>query len=786
MPAKGGRSSVEQGNDLFSLLLGEMSEATPEFLLELIPLCYHLAKYNGDVSYAVDNVVQLSNTPYKFMFLGDGITEEDSARIRELVEVTIDEAYSGGINSLINDLIVQTVVSGAISYEAIPSKSLDTIQRIVLVDPYNIRFKYNSANYDYEPYQKVKGGMDLKKLNPTTYKYHASRRINSNPYGIPPFIAALEGIELEKDMMCNMRQIIKKLGVFGFLSVLLTPPARQQGETPEQYYARCEAFLKSQVPEIEKGFASGLTVGFKNAHEFKVEANDANIHGARELFNLISEYKMAGLKQDPLMLGRNFNVAETMARVIMAKLTTQITNYQEQVGLVISHAAKLIALLNGYNVSRVKMQFEPPMIGDKVREQEARYKTIENNKILRDTGVISQEQYAVNVGYDKPHAPGDVNYMGYPDTDHSGIEGDEVGNPSDETDIDDATSDGAAIYSIAELVRRFTKGLPEFQYTHEGCGHTHSLDAEEEKRRKKLTEYQKAYAAEVVALYREATNKMSLKISELLYELSPNATLQQVTDKVFHTLYTEWEASFTRPKKAIIRKWISRAYRFFRGDLSVFGGQDTITNSDGTKVKVPKPSFTVEDVRAVSYFENMDEFYLGRFITDADTRKAITKFIKDEYLKGNTPIGQNDEVVSMFRGMLNDTLDLEDWKIRRIIDTTVNRMRNYGAISMMHQARVTNFRIVGIADTKQCKYCANMNGRVFSLAPAYNQMTKATQGMPLLVKEDTPFITSVFKGNDGLQRLIGMDSGQVQALGIAVPPYHGHCRCMAVVENYNI
>lgn len=777
-PTVGGRTSlVNQSNTLYSLIMSEMDVIKPEFQLELLQACSYLAKFNGDVSYAVDNIVQLANTPCTITF-DDSVKKEQAVEMIKYLTVMEKQVYKGGMNSYMNDLMVQIAVKGAASTEAIPDKQLTKVAKVVIVDPYYIRFKYNPETFDYDPYQQVRGIgyssrlADLKKLNLIQYKYYALRRMDDNPYGIPPFISAFESIELEKDMLKNMRNIIRKLGVFGFLQVLINAPQRKQNDTDDSYYARCMDYLEKIRPEIEKGFSSGLSIGFKGAHEFKMEGNNANVQGARELLNMITEMKHAGLKQDPLMLGRNFNVAETMARVIMAKLTTQIGNFQRLGATVRADIYLLMLIMGGYKLRSVTVEYDAPMIGDKYRDEQAYKLKIENRLVLRDKGIINQEDVAAEVGYEEAHADKDVDYSVPSAANIAEKEAAKIPK-RDPDQASDATASGSTDYGMTlEFYRaNLHKGIPEYIYDDEAgqCCNSNahiSYAAEGEDAINEIDEFILLYKSAIVSLYKKSINKVTLQIGEALAEMSPNATLQQVTDKIFYIMYKEWDASFTKAQKNIISKWVKNIYSFFRRDTSYMKGV----------AELPEAVFNLFDVRAITYFQNSDALYLGKFITDKDVTQSVTEFIKKKYLQENTPIGNNPEAIAAFREEFTNLMYLEDWKIRRIIDTSVNRMRNYGAVAFMNQAQVMEFEIRGVVDAKQCKYCYSLQGKRFKVDLAFQQAEKVTKFFPEFVAEQSPFVTSVYGGADGLERFINASEDQLQASGVAIPPYHPHCR----------
>ena len=174
---------------------------------------------------------------------------------------------------------------------------------------------------------------------------------------------------------------------------------------------------------------------------------------------------MAGLKQDPLMLGRNYSTTETVGRVILAKLSAQIANYQNIMDMFLADTMYLHLLLKGYtNLKYVQIESKKPLIGDETREQEAYAKKIDNAVRLYNEGVIDQTKKAQMLGYDTPD-------MEEPRVTTAA----NPAAPIDNTPTPDPTDPKSTQYSLARIVdiigRRLGKNVPEFDYgdCHEGA-----------------------------------------------------------------------------------------------------------------------------------------------------------------------------------------------------------------------------------------------------------------------------------------------------------------------------
>jgi hypothetical protein len=191
----------------------------------------------------------------------------------------------------------------------------------------------------------------------------------------------------------------------------------------------------------------------------------------------------------------------------------------------------------------------------------------------------------------------------------------------------------------------------------------------------------------------------------------------------------------------------------------------------------------------------MDEFYLGKFITDEDVIKEITQYIKDEYIGDEywyKDKSQRDKFKKEFPGVLQG----KDWKIDMILSTTMNRIRNWSSISYMYQAEVENYVIRGVNDQLQCPYCAGMQGKLFAVKRTYARIEESVNGNRDTLLDKFPFAPTALK--DDVQSLVleegqtkfdaikgmvkGMSSETLELKGVSAPSYHPRCRDRVVAD----
>jgi len=726
------------------------SSISPDYPVEYVKAIRHLCMWNPDFSLALENVVTLSNTPFEITIPEGG----KKSLVKELYEIG-DSWYknSGGINSLRNDLLTQLVITGAISAEIVPNSKLDGVSKTVMVSTENIVFKYDREEEEYMPYQTNRGTEDIK-LNTNTYKYSAFRRLSEKPYAVPMFLSALDNTAIEKDMVSSIREVVKTLGLAGFMEVLLSAPPKRPAkggkpaETQKEYSMRLSGLLMEAETEIKKGLGNGYMIGFEGQHKFEMKATNANMGGAEKLMQINTEMKHAGLKQSPSLLGRNYSTTETLGRVVLTILTSQVQNYQQTVDKFLSEAYSLHLELKTGKRYKVKVTSQKPMINDEESDQNAFSTKIDNHIKLYNQGIISQEQFAQGVGYVSAHLPEPI--------------AEEI--PKAESKVEVKQNSLVAMYNS-----KF-ENYPDFKFYYDKAENSKKYiqDFEDEKDKlifKELTKYLKA-------THKNYDKALDSVIRELAKTLSKGKNTEAITlNKVYLTLFGNWESSFSVPQVEITKERVQNSYKLFRTDKGIF-------NVKKKGSKVPEAVFNTTDFRTIAYMQDMDAVYLGKFISDDHTIKQITRFVQETFLEDANALRSNaaiDKFTKQFKGVLKGV----SWKIDQVLATTVSRMRYNASMLYYSQAKVVNYTRLGISDRLQCRYCASMDGKTFKVSIPVKRIKKNVQTSVESVKEVQPFITTVFPDPADVEALT---SAELQAKGVEAVPSHPHCRCTNVAD----
>lgn len=382
----------------------------PSFIFEVIPYIRKLVHCNPNISQALNNIVELGNTGHSIKF-DASVSEDQINKMRAHLDGKKKEWSESvaGMDGLVNRMISQIMVSGALSNEWIPNISLTGIKAVALVNPENIRWGYNKGKQTYEPYQHVEGiltktsDLNLIKLNPNTFKYYALNGDTDEPYGIPPYLAALDPVGTQRMMLDNIKFIVEQVGVLGFLQVTMEKPEQLPNETYDNYVVRLNKFLDDARKRVQEGYRDGITVGFKDDTDFDFKATSRNFSGVNELFQLNEILLSSGIKADPSMLGRNYGTSETQITVIFSKLISQLQNIQNMVKCNLEYGYSLELRLAGFKFNNLTVVFNASTALDKLKDAQAEEILIRNNNALYLDGIISLEQYAHNMGYEKPN-----------------------------------------------------------------------------------------------------------------------------------------------------------------------------------------------------------------------------------------------------------------------------------------------------------------------------------------------------------------------------------------------
>ncbi len=345
-----GRRSREED---FFRLFDTVDPKIPVFVLDALEW---LAHTNPDLRNAVSNIVHLGNTGHELEI------EADSDRVIEQAETRLSALAvriwpHAGADGLVNRMLKDLAIYGAVSAEAVLAVDLSGVLRVVGVPHRTIRFRYNKEEDRYEPHQEAGLGETIP-LNPETYFYIPLETVGNSPYGVPPMLAAIQPVLDQLYMRENLRYLVKKVGILGLVHAVLQAPPPRPGESEEQYQARLSSYLNQQTAALQEHYRDGLLVSFQDVdiRHFSVTGNAS---GVERIWQMNEEQIASGMDMDPAMLGRTYSTTETYAFVVYTKMVKKLENFQRVVRRALEAVYRLDLRLGGIPVRDVDVKFRP-------------------------------------------------------------------------------------------------------------------------------------------------------------------------------------------------------------------------------------------------------------------------------------------------------------------------------------------------------------------------------------------------------------------------------------------
>ncbi|MDI3312419.1 MAG: hypothetical protein QJR05_13485, partial [Thermoanaerobacterium sp.] len=212
-----------------------------------------------DMSFALWNFIRLSNSGYTFFVFKPGKDEVDNKAtglLRDFIErlnqpSTERFSLSRSLDSVINQLIISTVIRGAASLELVLAKNKKDVAFIAPVDPATITFKFEKDRYI--PYQfDGKISLDI-----PTFFYEALDNLIDNPYGRSPVLGAIQMIAFQMQLLNDIAAVVHNQGYPRFDITILEdailqrmPPHIRNNEAERQKW------LNQKLQEIVEMYES--------------------------------------------------------------------------------------------------------------------------------------------------------------------------------------------------------------------------------------------------------------------------------------------------------------------------------------------------------------------------------------------------------------------------------------------------------------------------------------------------------------------------------------------------
>ena len=347
----------------------------------------------------------LCSTAQKVKFEGGSDSQKKEAKQRvNLLDARISPLKSvkgGGMDVLIAQFFHYIFTYGRFAGFLVPDANFTRIEKFQIVDPFSVRFL---DDLDRTPYV-TKDNREFFKANQATFFYYGLSMDYDNPYGIALLEAAWSIMKMAEEMLDDMRLSSSNAGL-PRLHIKITQPDKDDTEDHEDYVDRISTYFDSYVDNLSDiapddnfytwdDVSIGVTGGHTGAGGFIWRNNhqvlDEEITSAFHLY--------------PWIVGKSAQTTKNWVRTQFDLLLIEVSSIQRVAKRFAEWVRNTDLLLGGITAVRSIHTFELPR--DPARKDIAiaeRFE-IENSERKVLNGVISPETGAMELGYDKAHAP---------------------------------------------------------------------------------------------------------------------------------------------------------------------------------------------------------------------------------------------------------------------------------------------------------------------------------------------------------------------------------------------
>lgn len=357
---------------------------------------------NPDASMAVWNFLRLANSGHELEVLTpNGRVEQRATDYCNEIARTVGKLYGGGLDQLINVMLLTGFTQGAIALEVELNDSLSEVVDFHPVDPSTLDFRRNKETNEMELVQKQSTG-EYKVLNQETVFYFPFDPDISDPYGRSPILPVLQIIFFQVEVLKDLKKVIHHQGHQRFdikvmeQAIIDNMPDEIKHQGPEAV----RNFVMSYVQDIQTQMdLLEPDDDFFHTDSIEIDMAGGSIGGsldATRVIDIINQQVVTSLKQLPILLGRNEGTTETHGTIQWQIYVKGIESLQRGIKRLLERAYNVSLQIGGYQ-GKAKLEFNPLRVTDRLKDAQA--EEVETRTKIQhvNQGWISNDEAAVDV-----------------------------------------------------------------------------------------------------------------------------------------------------------------------------------------------------------------------------------------------------------------------------------------------------------------------------------------------------------------------------------------------------
>lgn len=383
----------------------------------LLELVRQIRDYNADASKAVSNVLRLANSGWDLqVYQPDGETPDEEGRA--LIDTLVDPLsrrvateYGGGINVLLDMIHLTAATQGAASLEIELTPGVNDIADLIVVNPWIIDFQQNDAGV-FVPGIRRMGAFTP--LHPLQFRYVPLDPEPGDPRGRSPFWAALDIVFFQMEVLRDLKAAAHFAGYpridisvawdAVYKTVSETRPDLLDPGQAESLRAWLDAYLGDITDYMETLNPDDAFVHYDSVTSQYVVPTGKTMD-VRELISVIDQQIVSGLKQLPVLLGRNEGATTTHATVQWQVYVRELASYQRISRHLLSYALTFALRVWGRQ-GVVRLEYDSLRTTDREAEARAELSETQAKMLQVREGWISNDEAAQTLtGHDAVAAP---------------------------------------------------------------------------------------------------------------------------------------------------------------------------------------------------------------------------------------------------------------------------------------------------------------------------------------------------------------------------------------------
>lgn len=331
----GPRSSVLSSSKLSTMFSNNRSR-------NVLKLIREIRDFNADASKAISNMLRLVNSGFEIKaVMEDGETPNDVGQeiIDKLIRPEprrIAKEYGGGASVLVDMATLMIATQGALAMEVeIADLAADEpIEDAVVLNPWVIDWRKNERNR-WEP--GIWNYGDFIPLHPLQFRYFPLDPEPNDPRGRSGFLAALDVIFFQMEVLKDLKQAVHFTGYprvdisVAYEAVLnaikVTRPDLMETGKEKELRAELQGYLDDISDLVDDLETDDAFIHYDSVDGKYIVPTGRSVD-LNQLIGVVDTQVIAGLKQLPVLMGRNAGSTETHATVQWQVFSEELAHIQ--------------------------------------------------------------------------------------------------------------------------------------------------------------------------------------------------------------------------------------------------------------------------------------------------------------------------------------------------------------------------------------------------------------------------------------------------------------------------